>query len=389
MKTVLFAWELGAGLGHAAPLVALARTMVSRNDGIRPVFVFRDTIYPRSLLAGHDWPVLPAPLLPVLGEPRTGDASHAQLLMSAGFNRPPDLAATLRTWDDIFSTVRPDLIVAEHSPFACLAARGRYPLLVTGTSFTVPPADTNMFLPFRRGVEPPALQTRMVTVINGILVERGQPPLQHLPQLLAGDARAIFSLPHLDPYGELRHDRLLGPYNERLPPTPVPEAPRIYLYGNTHQKRLLDSMVEVLLGLDVPITAYITGPDDTARMMLRNRGATVHDDPPDLAEVLSKARLVISHGGAGVTTAALTMGRAQLIAPIHVESEVTAARVAALGSALFVEPFDAGAFRQAIDTIMQVRLFHEHAERIAQEITELDLPDDPLAEAATLAEGLL
>ena len=388
MKTVLFAWELGAGLGHAAPLIAIADALLRRNAAIRPVFAFRDTIYTRRLPARPDWPIMPTPVLPVSDEGRSSEASYAQILLGAGFNRPPDLAAMVKSWDDIFAVVKPDLVVAEHSPFACLAARGRYPLLVTGTSFTVPPADTNIFPPFRRGIEPPAVQARMVAAINAILDERGQEPLSCLPELLAGDARAVFGLPHLDPYGPLRKDRLLGPYHGRMPPQPVPEDRSIFFYSRAEEERL-DDMVDVLLDLGDPISAFITGADSVARTLLKNRGATIYDDPPDLQDVLGPARLVISHGGAGVTNAALMLGRAQLIVPIHVESDVTAIRVETIGSSMTLKPFDKDAFREAIDIMQTVRLFHERAQEAAGEIAALDLPSDPVGEVAATAERLL
>jgi UDP:flavonoid glycosyltransferase YjiC (YdhE family) len=308
--------------------------------------------------------------------------------LSIGFNRPRDLAATVATWDDLFATVNPNLVVAEHSPIACLAARGRYPLIVAGTGFTAPPAEMRLFPPFRAGIQPPAIHQRLLDSVNSLLTSRGQPTISHLPELLAGDRRAVFTLPHLDPYGPLRRDKLLGPYHGRITPRPSPAERSVYLYSRASEGRLYD-MVEVLLGLDVEITAFITGPDSIARRLLENRGAMVFDRPPDLAQALGQANIAISHGGAGVVGAALMLGRAQVIAPIHVESEVTAARVEAAGSAMVVEPFAKDNFRKAVETVLQVRMFHEHAAEIAAEIARLDLPADPLDDVAGLCEELL
>ena len=40
-KKVLFAWELGEGLGHLPPLKAIALAL--KAHGVRPVFVLRET----------------------------------------------------------------------------------------------------------------------------------------------------------------------------------------------------------------------------------------------------------------------------------------------------------------------------------------------------------
>ncbi|MEX2129638.1 MAG: nucleotide disphospho-sugar-binding domain-containing protein [Xanthobacteraceae bacterium] len=330
---------------------------------------------------------MPAPVLHALREGQTGEASYAQVLAAAGFVRRRDLAAMVATWDDVFAMAKPDLIVAEHSPIASLAARGRIPVVVTGTGFTVPPSHTQHFPAFRKGVDPPAVHRRMLDVINSLLQARGVSPLQRVPELIAGDRRAIFSLPHLDPYGPLRKDRLLGPYVGRLKPTPPPK-PSIYLYSRATEERL-DDMVEVILGFGGPVSAYITGPDCPARTLLESRGARIYDRPPDMQQALGTANIVVSNGGAGVTGAALMIGRAQVIIPIHVESEVNAARVEATGSAMIVAPFDKRTFCEAIETVMQVRLFHERAEATAREIAALDLPENPLDEAARLCDELL
>ena len=83
MKTVLFAWELGEGLGHVGRLRCVARELSAQ--GHRAIFAVRE-VGSRTLVADDGYPVLQAPvwLRPVPRE-RLGTASYADLLATHGF----------------------------------------------------------------------------------------------------------------------------------------------------------------------------------------------------------------------------------------------------------------------------------------------------------------
>lgn len=385
-KTALFVWEIGGGLGHVAPLAAVARELTSRSD-LKPVFILREPVFARRFLAGAGGPVLPAPVIPHHGEMRARGASYAQTLVDNGYTRPGDLQLAVAAWHDLFGIFDPALIVADHAPTAILAARGKIPVLGIGTGFTMPPDAMREFPSLTKDVQPPVFQGQIRECINAVLKNLGQPAIEHLPELLKCGARAVFSLPHLDPYGTIRNEKLLGHYESGLAPSP-PEKNGVFFYSRSAEPRL-ELMVEGLAGSGLPISAYITGADTAAKMFLKTRGATVFDDPPALADILRESSLVVSHGGAGLTSAALQVGRPQVILPIHVESEITALRIAALGSGMVVEDVEAGAVTEAVKTVSEVRLFQEHATAISEQIQQLGLPANPPATAAEMALNLI
>jgi hypothetical protein len=83
MASIVFCWELGAALGHAGRLKALAAPLVARGHAVS--FVLRDLVHTRRLLSGTGIPVYQAPLWlhRVEGLP-PGEASLADILLACG-----------------------------------------------------------------------------------------------------------------------------------------------------------------------------------------------------------------------------------------------------------------------------------------------------------------
>jgi len=140
-KTILFAWELGSGLGYVAHLRRLAARL--QREGIRIVAVLKN-IHAARWLDGPDLDIMQAPLWPVTFMSdaecaRLSTATFADTLAGFGLADERALRALLDAWDRLFSLIEPDLVIAEHAPAATLAARGRLPLALVGTGFTLPP----------------------------------------------------------------------------------------------------------------------------------------------------------------------------------------------------------------------------------------------------------
>ncbi len=91
-----------------------------------------------------------APLWPI-DEPQAAQnlpgpsATLNDMLSAAGLADGEAVGRILSAWDGIFDRFRPDLVVADYSPLAAMAARGRIPLVQVGNGFTVPPAEMPRF----------------------------------------------------------------------------------------------------------------------------------------------------------------------------------------------------------------------------------------------------
>ena len=101
-------------------------------------------------------------------------------------------------------------------------------------------------------------------------------------------------------------------------------------------------MVEIFLG------------DEQGRMtnFLRIRGADVHDSPQPLSDMMRRASIVVSHGGSGVTHAAIVTGRPQLVLSNHLETGITAARIEALGAGIAPESYDQQAVAEGLERLL-------------------------------------
>ncbi len=330
-RTVLLAWELGSGLGHVSGLRLIAHEMAAQ--GWRPVFVLRDVVRPRAILADDDFSVLQAPVWsrPLRPSERPyGASSYADILTVHGFTAAEDLRAVVEAWQSIIDTIQPSLIVADHSPTLCLTAYGDAPVVLVGNGFSMPPIDLPEFPALRPEVPPLAPQSRILETIRTVQKNRGRPAPETLPALLAAPVRSVCSFPELDPYNRVRSEPVLGPL-EALPGlAPMPEHPSVFAYLSSEHPAI-EHIVAALADLDVPVSVYFRGMGGAFARFLAARGIAVHDKPPPLAEAVRDASAVLSHANMITAHAALTAGRPQVLLPLHLEMELTARALEAIG----------------------------------------------------------
>jgi len=330
MKTVLFAWELGANLGHVGPLLRIAREL--QRAGHRAVFALRDVVGPRALFGNDPVELFQAPVWPrgfLRGRPFRM-SSYADLLALEGFADAEGLGAMVDAWDALLRVIKPDLIVLDHSPTLCLGAHGTIPIVIIGTGYTVPPAQEPVFATLFPQQAPLIAETRLLENVHAVQRRRGRGAPLTLPALLDAPLRAIACFPELDPYRAQRREPLLGPLEKMPAPTSLQTERSIFAYiGEEHPA--VELIVEALVGLNCRVEVYLRGGDVGAlRRVLAARGVCVHDRPPPLGEVVRRASVVVSHGGATTAHAALAAGRPQLLLPTQPEQELTADALVAL-----------------------------------------------------------
>ncbi len=387
MKTILFISELGAGLGHVSPLLAIAKALRDSADR-DPKFIFavNDPLMLRPLHLPAGDLVLPLPELKQNEPLSSHSKSYAEILAHHGFTRAEVMTPLLALWDDLLSLIKPDLIIADHSPTAILAARGRIPVLQTGSGYTMPPADLPIFPALRSAMGAPTMQPQMLDALNAVLKLRKQPLLPSLPALLATEGRALFSHPILDPYAGMRPDPYLGTYNQGIAPTTPVTSPSVFLYAGARPD-YLGTLVQALMATGLPIRAYLGPRETAATSFLRMSGAEVFKSPPALAEVFAISSVIVSHGGAGLTLAAMQAGRAQVILPIHAEAEFNASRIVSNGLGLAVEDPVAETITDAVKNVAEVRRITETTQMIAAQAPK-HLVVDPMASITKQVKAL-
>ncbi len=95
MARILMAWELGAGYGHLAPLLTLARPLKAAGHEVS--FVVRDVVAAEAVLAGSGIPY-PAPANFAPSGAVTLH-SYPQILLSTAFNDKGEMRARVQAGD--------------------------------------------------------------------------------------------------------------------------------------------------------------------------------------------------------------------------------------------------------------------------------------------------
>jgi len=380
MKTVLLAWELGEGLGHIGGLRLIAKELAAQ--GWQPILALRDVSGTNAILKDDGFRVLQAPVLanPIPPEGRPfGPSGYADILAIYGFSDADILGPMVAAWQNLIDLVKPDLIVADHSPTLCLAAHGTVPVVIVGYGFTVPPCDLPEFPVLRAEVPPMASESQLLDVVNQVQAHRDRPTLDRLPDLLRGSMRAVCTYPALDPYRRFRREPAIGP----LEPVPdfaePPEKPHLFAYLASDYKAI-DELAVALGDLKIPVSVYIRGRPGAIRIFLRKRGVTVYDTPPSLGEVLPVSSVVLSHGGIGMVHAALAAGRPHIVAPRHMEASLTAKSLQSLGIGVRMD-VPAGGASMVGATLIDIMRQDSLAERAAQMGSNLGA--QPMADAMT------
>jgi UDP:flavonoid glycosyltransferase YjiC (YdhE family) len=344
MATVLLAWELGAGIGHLMNLRPIGRELVKR--GHRVVAVVRDLLSVDEVFAGTGIAFMPAPIIPRRGpapyEPTLG---FAHILGNIGFANERALATLFAAWNTIFDQVRPDLVVADHSPTALLALRGCPIRRVNiGLGFFCPP-DTFPLPIWTRPNDGGVTSSEMARVeqeltgkVNRILETHRRPKVQRLGQLFNEiDEVFLATYREFDHYGPQPKLRYWGhwPFAPGVEPVwPAGSGPKIYAYLKPFGR--LEALLHELRQSGSP-TIVLSGGIDPA-LQARYAGPTMRYEqrPLDLRRVAAECDLAVLNANHGTAAALLLAGKPCVLAPMYLEQLMFARKVEQLGAARLV-----------------------------------------------------
>lgn len=393
----MFAWELGAGLGHLNRLAAVARLLAA--DGHEVHAVLPGVAAGQAVFAGCAAGVHRAPML--RGNAGTGYAdSYAEVLLRCGWTDPAQLGTVLRAWDHGLRRLAPDLLVADFAPNAMLAARAAgIPVIALGTGFTVPPACTPM--PFTRAWDTPrpgrleALEAEAVAGANTALAGLGGAPLPSLAALFDAQARFLCSFPELDHYAQRGPAPWHGPIYARRdgiePDWPDLPGPRVFAYvhaGHPHFTTLLQALATRRL----PTVMYAAGLTPAQVQGVADpdilRFVRFHGAPLRLDAALAGCDIVACHGVATVS-AALAAGKPVLHLPGHLEQDMVLYRVSQQGLGTGTLSGTAAAWvGAALTSLLDDAAYGVRAAAFARR-HQGAMPDRSAAEAAACARSRL
>jgi hypothetical protein len=257
---------------------------------------------------GSDYP----PRLQLSPDPRDACNTTFQL-WELGFWRGETVAANVQAWQRIFADVKPDAIVADLAPFALLAAVGRIPTFCVGNGFFVPATVGGYFSSDGKPASPQdcAAQDEFFEIARGALRNLGLTPPDNIASALCGDAPCPATLPELDPRYSIR-DETLAPPELDEPPGNLPAQQGshvlVYLGQDLAAHRVL---LDGVAASGLPAMLYASR--NTAAGLPAMRNLIIRAQPFTLHEIASLGRLVVHHGGIGMTHASALAGVPQWI----------------------------------------------------------------------------
>ena len=381
MSTLLFAWELGMGLGHAAQTAMLANPIAAQ--GHRVFAALRDL---RAGQGVFDPTVIPLSAPFRLGGTTSATLSFASILSDIGFGDERTLPVVAAAWRNLFKLTKPDLIVFDHSPTALLAARG-IPArrLVIGVGFCVPP-NVAPFPAFQSGVTTDAIQAAEAPLLeraNRVLQLWKQPPLPCLAELYTEvDQTLLTTFPEFDCYRRERAKKAayIGPINAgagAAPVWPAADGKRIFAYLKPFPA--LKPLLAFLKEQRLPSLVFIDGLDPAIHDEFACDSLHFATQRLDLAQVGRECELAIINGAHATTIAMLLAGKPSLQIPHFLEHTLNARAVERLGAGLMASKSDPDAIIQQLRRLLNSDQYAKAARRFAARYKDFDPNRQPQA----------
>jgi len=340
---IVYAWELGMDLGHIMRFLPLALKLRDRGHSV--AFAIRDLQHAESAIGQQGFPVYQAPMWTAMPKNlRNPPLNYAEIILRYGFMTATGLKGLVKAWRALFQALDAELIVADHSPSALLAAHTMELKLVTiGHGFFSPPrvSPTPNMRPWLKVPEErlKAADALALTNANRVIIDLGGKPLQMLSDLFQVDAEFLCSFPELDHYPNRTGAQYWGPgfnIDEGKPIAwPEGDAPAVFAYLKTGYPDY-EQVLKALAGMDLRVIAYVPGLPPKAVEKFSSEKMVISKDPVRLAGIRDNCNLAICHAGMGTVAAFMLAGTPLLLLPTQLEQLLASRRVEALGAGLLV-----------------------------------------------------
>jgi hypothetical protein len=336
MSTILFAWEMGTGLGHLTRIQPIASQLVAL--GHRVSLAARELGPAFRLFGGSTIPIFQAPI-ETAPRARTPTAeTFAHILFNCGFAEPADVAGREFAWRNMFDAIQPDLVVADCSPTALLAAHcAGVKRVAIGTGFECPPDVVP--LPSLRQLTGQAyadfeIEAAVLQNINLVCKRYGALSLERASKLYYGERSPILlTYEDLDCYAPRVDAKYWGAINFSNgvePDWPEGVGPRVFAYMLEHE--FTPAVVGWLSEKGWP-TITVGGRECLAKSRhLLSSSVRLPDGPLDSKLLAEQCDITVCYSGHGTICQTLLAGKPLVILPTTVEQYVHAARVAKLGA---------------------------------------------------------
>jgi len=338
MAKFLFTWELGGGNGHLMSLRPLAERLSLAGHEV--AVAVRNLLRARQAFAGLPVRCFQAPVKIGRADDRIDlPRTFADILHNTGFSKLDELQGLAGKWRELFGALRPDAIVADHSPTALLAARAcGIRRAVVGTGFFCPPdqrplPDLRPWLPASER-QMARVEDRVLRNANQILVSFGGRPLERVSQLVNDvELNVLATFRELDPYPERTIGQYTGAWPNiagKTPNWPVGTSKKVFVYVRPFPA--LGRLLQLLNELNCRAIVHVPGLGETLRPRFESARVRFEMERLDLSRVGGRCDLAILNGGHGTTVSMLLAGTPTLQLPVYLEQALTGQAVARFGA---------------------------------------------------------
>jgi UDP:flavonoid glycosyltransferase YjiC (YdhE family) len=372
LSRILLAWEMGSNLGHLSRLLPLGRRLRARGHSV--LAVVRDLALAARVLGPADIPFIQAPRMSVPSTISSQPASYADVVRHCGWGDVQQLWGMTQAWVNVLRMFSPDMAVVDHSPTALLAARvTKTSCVAIGTGFELPPLQSPLpcFPGFPGSTPENAARSEAVVLenANNVLGAAHAPRLRSLSDLFQTAGRWLTTFAELDHYGARQTERYVGPIGEvergKHLEWPGSGGPRVFAYLRPDTPDL-PNILRSLAVCDASVLCFGPGIPSNQTDPFIGPGFVVTTSPLELSSLLPDANLCVSYAPAGTVTSTLLHGVPQLLAPAHVEAQLTAHRVALMGAGLTLQgKTDERRVTAALQQLLNVSLFKMRAAAFA------------------------
>jgi UDP:flavonoid glycosyltransferase YjiC (YdhE family) len=371
MSRILFAWELGANLGHLSRDLPVAEGL--RDAGHDVCFAVRDTRAAAEILEPCQFEYFQSPACTGRTRLAQPPANYAELLAAEGWCDRKALLGYLRAWSMFLTIGQFDAVVSDHAPGALVASRivncAAIPL---GNGFEIPPDCEPMpsIRPWENHTRERLLSSeqRVLADINATSSHLGGRIYERLGEIFS-PSPIFASFAELDHYGARRDGCYVGSIHGLNKAMEVPWPPgngaRIVAYLRPHHRATADVMAAIC---ESGSRAVCVIPDAGDAIMGCYSGETVSvfDSPVALGPLFSEADALIGYASIGTMTEALLAGVPLLMIPTTVEQYLVAKRVEAIGAGIVIDgEIDKFGIAERLATLLGCQECRDNALRFA------------------------
>lgn len=370
MAHVVFAWELGGGLGH----LVRYRLLIDRlcKDGHRVSFVARDVERARRVFAGRPVEFAVASYADTPVDMRIlPPQSFADVLWNSGYADADALTARLAHWCEQLRPLAADVLVGDYAPSAMLAARVLgWRAIASGNGFYLPPAVSPLPpLRYWLPVDRPALaasEARLLQNLNSALTACGGPPAASVVEAILGQDSFVQSFAEFDHAYERPGAAYLGAYPSAefgVPPVwPAGCGPR--LFGYLDPAVLLPAVLDAAAAIGARFCLYAPGVE--AGTMAAHPTVAWMGEPVDLQRAAVEADAYVSNANINSMMAFLLAGKPLLVLPYTLEKYLVGRRLEMLGAGLSAPRREPGDLTAKLKAVLTQRSYRRSAEQFAR-----------------------